>query len=143
MHRPPGTLRQLARAWAPGAAALVLVAGCGGRTGDLAGKVTFKDKALHQGTVSVAAADGSILNAVIQDDGSYSLAGVPVGEAKVGVNSPDPRSVKVAQRKKDEKAPPPDTSKWFPIPEKYADTRQSGLTTDVKPGKNPFDIDLK
>ena len=143
MTRPPEAPGRLARACALAGAALVLVAGCGGRTGDLAGKVTFKDKALHQGTVSVAAADGSILNAVIQDDGTYAVAGVPVGEAKVGVNSPDPRTVKTAQRKKDEKAPPPDTSRWFAIPEKYADARQSGLATDVKPGRNTFDIDLK
>lgn len=118
-------------------------AGCGGGTGELAGTVTYQDKPLRQGTVLVAAGDGSTQSGVIRDDGSYTVTNVPAGPVKIAVTSPDPRSVKVARRKKDEKPPPPDTSKWFAIPEKYADPAKSELTTTVKSGRNPFNIDLK
>ena len=38
---------------------------------------------------------------------------------------------------------PPDREKWVRLPEKYADPDQSGLTTTLKSGTNPFDIPLK
>ena len=39
--------------------------------------------------------------------------------------------------------PPPDASKWFAIPEKYADYTKSELTTTIKTGPNTFNIELK
>lgn len=125
-----------------GAACLAL-AGCGGGIGDLSGTVTYNDQPLRVGTVTVAASDGSVKNGPIQDDGTYSIPGIPSGEAKVAVNSPDPRTLKVAQRKKNEPPPPPDTSKWVQISGKYADYKNSGLTTTVKSGKNMYNIELK
>lgn len=122
---------------------LMGLAGCGGGTGDLSGTVTFNGKPVRVGTVAVAASDGSILSGVIQDNGTYSIPNVPSGEAKIAVHSPDPKTVKVAMRKKDEKPPPPDASKWVAIPEKYADHAQSELTTTIKTGPNTFPIDLK
>ena len=129
------------------AAALLAAVGCGPGTGDLSGKVSYKDKPLHSGTVLVIAADGSSLSGPIQDDGSYSILGVPNGTASIGVVCPDPKSMVIATRK--EKGAPksevvrPEQSKWFPIPDKYSDAKGSGMTTTVKSGKNDFPIDLK
>ena len=125
-----------------GAVCLAL-AGCGAGTGELTGKVTYNDKTVCSGTVIIAAADGTSQTGPIQDDGTYTVTGIPAGTVKIGVNSPDPRSVKVAQRKKDEKPPPADGSGWLQLPPKYADPKDSGLTATVKSGKNDFSIELK
>ncbi|MBY0456089.1 MAG: hypothetical protein K2V38_01995 [Gemmataceae bacterium] len=130
------------------AAALLAVVGCGSSPGDLAGKVTYKDKNLRQGTVNVIAADGSAHSGTIQDDGNYSIKGIPQGAAKVSVSSPDPKTIVVAQRKGKD-APKsevvlPDASKWFAIPDQYNDPKTSNLTTTIKGGENnKYDIELK
>ena len=123
--------------------AAVLMVGCAGNTGVLTGRVTFQDKQLQQGTVLVASSRGSVHSGVIQSDGTYTIPGIPVGAAKIAVNCPDPREVKVIPRKKEEKVPAADISKWVAIPEKYADPEKSGLLIDIKPGTNTLQIDLK
>src|SRR5262245_11102874 len=65
--------------------------GCGGR-GDVSGKVTYNGKPLVFGTVQFEASDKTIKQANIETDGSYFIAGVPVGEAKVAVSSDNPKS---------------------------------------------------
>src|SRR5438874_10134103 len=65
--------------------------GCGGR-GDVSRNVTYQGKALVFGTVQFEASDGTIKQANIETDGSYSIPGVPVGEAKVAVSSDNPKS---------------------------------------------------
>ena len=127
--------------------ALLTLAGCGAGSGDLSGTVTYKDMALRQGTVVIAAADGSSLSGTIQDDGSYSVKNIPQGLAKIGVSSPDPKTVVVAQRK-DKGAPKTqatagDNSTWVPIPPKYSDAPSSGLTFTIKSGDNKHNIELK
>src|SRR5205809_302458 len=71
---------------------LMLVAvGCAGR-GDVSGKVTYKGKALVFGTVQMEAADKTFKQANIESDGTFSIPGVPVGEARVAVSSTNPHS---------------------------------------------------
>jgi hypothetical protein len=123
--------------------ACLALAGCGAGTGDLSGKVTFNDKVVRSGTVTVAASDGTSQSGPIQDDGTYFVQGIPSGEVKIGVASPDPRTIKVAQRKKEEKPAAADASGWFAIPPKYAEAKDSGLTTTIKSGKNEFNLELK
>jgi hypothetical protein len=143
MNREWGSARWFAlRLCVLGAACLALV-GCSGGTGELAGTVTYKDKPIHQGTVTVSASDGTTQAGQIQEDGNYTVTGIPTGAVKIGVSSPDPRTLKVGQRKKDEPPPKADISKWTAIPDKYSDFNNSGLTTTVKSGKNPYNIDLK
>lgn len=128
-------------------AVCLAMAGCGAGVGDLTGKVTSGDKAVCSGTVIVASAGGTSHTGPIQDDGTYTVQGVPGGTAKVGVTSPNPKTMVVARRK--EKDAPksevtlPDAAKWFAIPDKYADPNTSGLTTTIKSGKNDFNIELK
>ncbi|WP_020468710.1 peptidase associated/transthyretin-like domain-containing protein [Zavarzinella formosa] len=126
---------------------LLAFIGCGAGTGELSGTVTYNSKPLRMGSVVVSAGDGTVVVGQINDDGSYSIIGVPSGSAKIGVSSPKPKADNIHMRKKDEKAPAPalveDTSKWMSIPEKYADFKGSNLGVDIKAGKNVFNIDLK
>ena len=64
--------------------------GCG--TGDVSGKVTYKDKPVPFGTVLFEASDGTIKQGNIGSDGGYSIRGVTTGTARVAVNSPNPNS---------------------------------------------------
>jgi hypothetical protein len=119
--------------------------GCGGR-GDVSGKVSYKGKALVFGTVQFEASDKTIKQANIAQDGSYSIPGVPVGEAKVAVSSDNPRSSAFQPLQREGMPPPPplpEVKGWFPIPPGYQDLSKPKLTYTVKSGKNTYDIDLK
>src|SRR6516162_7404846 len=92
--------------------------GCGGR-GDVSGKVSHKGKTLVFGTVQFEASDGTIKQANIETDGSYSIPGVPVGEAKVAVSSENPKSSNFQPLQREGQPPPkplPEVKGWFPIP---------------------------
>jgi hypothetical protein len=126
-------------------ALLTLVVGCGG-TGDVSGKVTYKGKSLVFGTVQFEASDKTLKQGNIEKDGSYSIQGVPVGEAKVAVNSPNPKSgdFQPLQREGRPAPPPrPEIPGWFPIPADYQDLSKPRLTYTIKSGQNPIDIELK
>lgn len=135
---------------APGALAglmaLALGAGCGG-SGDVSGKVTYKGKAVASGAVLVFASDQLPYYAEIQKDGSFAVAGVPRGEALIGVNSPDPKvlyaPVATKLGKKLPPASPPDPRNWFPLPAKAGDPTTSGLTATIVAGPNVLNLDLK
>ena len=99
--------------------------------------------ARHPGTVCVIASDQMTYYGTIQQDGTFSVAGVPVGPAKLGVYSPDPYfepPIPPAERAKLEEArraagvvlpPKPPKGRWFRLPPKYTDPLSSGLTADV------------
>jgi hypothetical protein len=103
------------------------------------------------------------VSAAIDEQGHYKAAGVPAGTAAVAVSSPDPRLMArrsggkgagdlsaddIRERKEKgtpdaQKPPPPaDLSKWFAIPDQYADLATSGQTVTVKRGQNAIEIDL-
>lgn len=122
----------------------MLATGCGGGTGELNGTVTYKGQPLHTGSVLVFGRDGIPHSGLIQDDGTFSVPGIPTGPVKIGVSSPDPREQRVAMRKKDQEIKPaPVMPKWIAIPDQFADPDKSDLTFTVKHGKNSFNIDLK
>ena len=131
-------------------ALLMLIAvGCAASRGDVSGKVTYKGKALVFGTVQLQAADKTLKQANIENDGSYSIPGVPLGEARVAVSSINPQSSDTQPLVRGErgattppKAPPP-VAGWFPIPSDYGDINKSRLTYTVKKGPNTYDIELK
>lgn len=135
--------------------ALLVLAGCGEKTTDVTGKVSYKGKALVYGTVAVL--DGSPAPKVgaIQPDGTFRVAGVRPGVHKVAVSSAAPPGSDAARKNVDRReaddertvaaAPPasPEVLKgWFAIPDKYGDPAKSDLTADVKVGV-PLDLDLK
>jgi hypothetical protein len=139
------------------AAALVVICGCGGGVGTLTGKVTYKGKTVASGNVIVIGKDGIARYGKIETDGSYTIADVPVGEAQVGVNSPDPRpdpeKLKVStpgakrggrtQQDPISTTPTSDPALWFPLPEQYADATKSGITVKVEKGQTPKNIELQ
>ena len=129
-------------------AALILFAGCGGRgQGNISGKVTYKGKPVCSGTVVICTPNAPAVAAEIKEDGTYKCLNVLVGEAKVGVVSPnDAAEARETASQKPGIAyegPKFDAKKWFPIPAKYATYQGSPLSTSVKDGENTFDINLE
>jgi hypothetical protein len=128
------------------AALLALVAtGCGGY-GDVSGKVSYKGKALVWGTVQFEGSDKMIKQGNIDSDGSYSIQGVAIGEAKAAVSSINPKSSDFQVRRPQGRQPPaprPEVKGWFPIPAKYDTPFKSGLIYPIKAGQNQIDIELK
>jgi hypothetical protein len=134
---------------------LLLVTGCGGGLGTVTGKVTYQNRALVHGSVVILGADGVPKTAAIGADGSYAFYGVPSGEVKVAVHSPDPAGLEMmaqeAMKKRQPGVPAPtnrqpsgiDGAKWMPIPDHYGDFNRSGLKTTVRSGTNTFNIDLQ
>ncbi len=124
---------------------LTLMVGCG-RTGDVSGQVSFKGKPLVCGTVQFEASDKTFKQGIINRDGSYSIDGVPVGEAKVAVNSPNPKSGDFQPLQREGRPPPPPRPEipgWFPIPAEYQDLSKPRLTYTIKSGDNTINIELK
>jgi hypothetical protein len=127
-------------AW-PRAACLVLAlawCGCGplARPGQLTGKVRFRGKELPSGTVTFMAADGKTRSAAIAEDGTYKVAGVAPGTAKIGVVS-HPRLPPGFG------GPNPGEPGTIVLPRHYTNPETSGLTCEVRGGEQHFDIDLK
>lgn len=137
--------------------AALFVAGCGGGTGSVSGKVASKSKGkVVTGTVMFQGAGGVAKHGMIKDDGSYQIDDIPAGSYKVTVSSPDPSKFVArgdpneggrAMPGKDQPrgaktAPAAATAGWFPIADKYGDPTQSGLTAEVKRGATTHNIDL-
>lgn len=136
-------------------AALVALAGCGGGTTDVSGKVTHQGKAVVYGTVLILSDGAQPKSGVIGPDGTFTVSGVRVGPAKVAVSSPRPPGSEPAKKARagrdgdDDKPPPEETpaapeviKSWFAIPDKYGDPAKSGLTVEIKAGQ-PLELDLK
>jgi Carboxypeptidase regulatory-like domain len=103
-----------------------------GPTGTVEGKVTYKGKPLAGAYVTFHPEKGKkVFSGKLDEDGTYTAKDVPVGKARVTVE------VKAEKGKAKGKAP------RVVIPAKYADPKTSGLTADVKKGKQIFDIDLR
>jgi hypothetical protein len=103
--------------------------GCGSPTKTLkdrasaAGTVTFDGKALPAGTIGFESADGQISTAVsVKSDGTFFTDRAPIGKSLVTV---DTTSIQAGNR-----------AAYVPIPEKYNNSRTSGLTADIQPGEN-------
>src|SRR5262249_12805717 len=127
------------------AAALLALAGCGGR-GDVSGKVSYQGKPLVWGTVQFEGSDGLLKQSNINTDGSYSVQGVAPGQAKVAVSSINPNSSDFQPRVVEGRPPPPprpEVKGWFSIPDKYDTPHKSGLAYPIKSGPNTIDIELK
>src|SRR5262245_23456014 len=77
---------------------VLILAGCGSGVGDIAGKVTYQEKTVCSGQVMLLASNAKAYYAQIGDDGTYSFSGIPAGEAKLAVTSPDPRALAEAAK---------------------------------------------
>ena len=125
--------------------------GCG--PGTVSGTVSYKGKLLRGGNVLfVGAAGKSSVSASIQDDGTYTLTGVPTGAVTVCVETASLKPV-WGPPARHYKAPPgmqapgglteaPPPKHYVPIPDKYGKPDQSGLSYAVKSGRQTYDINL-
>jgi len=120
----------------------LLAAGCGGpRTAPVCGKITVAGQPAKRGNVTFLpdeskGTSGKAATGDIQPDGTYTLGtfgtddGALVGHHRVIVSG---RAIE-----DDESRPPDDL-----IPPRYASPQRSGLTAEVKPGRNTLDFDLQ
>jgi hypothetical protein len=143
-----------ARRWLGALAVAVCVAvfGCGGvGKGTITGKVTYKGQTLKGGRVTYSVKGKSVL-AEIGEDGTYTAADVPTGEAKVTVQTSYLQQMARAPKYKvPEGAPegykaggdPSAAKRYVAIPPNYEDLELTNLTYNVKSGNQTNDIDLK
>lgn len=150
----------------------LLALGCGSK-GTVTGKVTFKDAAVPGGQVRFLTANGKSYVGEIQEDGSYTVEGVPTGPAKVSVkpNEPvptpgggggpgrppfggPPRDRKIQFGPPAGSNVPEEAKKGFNpnkpgqkfvknFPANYKDPEKSGLTYTVEKGEQSYNIPLK
>jgi hypothetical protein len=110
-------------------------AGPGG--GTVTGNVTMGGRPLPGGMVTFHGPENKTAVATIDPEGKYNGTGVPIGSNKVTVQGPPPSPGGV----KDPVSGTGGVS--IAVPPRYADPNQSGLSVEVKLGKQTFPIDLK
>lgn len=145
----PRTLRMAA------AFMLLCISGCQPETGQVAGRVIYRQEALKTGTVSFFCPDGQIFSSLLDAEGNYSVAGLPMGPTRVTVVShpPAPLGFLIPQRLPYSKDAPKlarsesraneATGPRPPVlPGKFGLPEQSGLGLLVGKGSQHFDIDL-
>jgi hypothetical protein len=129
------------------------VAGCGPKTGTVAGKVSVDGRPINAGIVSFLGAEvepgaRNSSTGTIHADGSYLAHGVPVGPIKVCIIPDIMSGIMSGGRARRRPLPPPGmpaallapTAAPVQIPPKYTKFDTSGLTLTVQGGRNPFDI---
>ena len=135
---------------------MIGLCGCSGGVGNLVGKVSYKGKTVASGAVIAVGPDGVARYGKIEPDGSYRIDAIPVGEVKLAVNSPnpapDPDKLRVSapgakrggreQQDPITATPTSDPKLWFEIPAELGDVTRSGITTKIKRGDNPHNIEL-
>jgi len=116
--------------------------GCGGSQGTVSGKVTLDGKPLPGGLVSIFDAEGQTRTSGIGKDGAYSMSNVAPGKAQIAVLTMEERT---DLRGSQSGAPPVKNSMgtFVAIPAKYLSKETSGLSLEVKTGKQDFEIQLK
>ncbi|MEX1042277.1 MAG: hypothetical protein WDZ51_16715 [Pirellulaceae bacterium] len=119
-------------------AGIVLLVGCsqeGGSLASVSGVVTLDGSPIANGSVLLTDAEGKMATSPLQTDGSYSLECVP-GVYAVAVAPPpplDPLALNGSAGSGLASAK---------IPKQYQDVGTSGLTVEVKDGKNAADFRL-
>jgi hypothetical protein len=131
-------------------AVTLLASGCGGdsdKPASVSGRVTYNGKAVTSGTVVLLGADGTASAAsVVQPDGTYSIAKSPAGTVKVVFDNPRPWPVdrRLPADDPESRAAAEDIARYVPTPPHYKDPVMSGLTLELRAGKNPnSDITLR
>jgi hypothetical protein len=128
--------------------AVFVLAGCmgGGYTtlpetgASLEGTVTYGKDKVMVGLVMAQGANGSA-TALIDDDGTYRMGNVPLGEVNLAVNIAAAKGQLIgqamAQPKKGKRMTLP---RVVEVPAKYGSPASSGIKTTINRGKNTFNI---
>jgi hypothetical protein len=124
-------------------------AGCGQKSASVTGKVTYRGTPLASGTVVFVGPDGTTAGTgMIMPDGTYSVPKAPVGAVKAAVQSPPPPGAyggpQLVGSPQDEevKAAWAVASRYVAIPPQAGNPQQSGLSYQLKPGRNTVEINL-
>jgi hypothetical protein len=137
------------------AACGTLVAGCSKPVGSVSGTVRYKGSPVPGGRIAFLASDGRQHGADIGEDGSYTVADVPVGPAKVSVDNSGLRLMEGLLSGKTPggalapkgKMPQLDLPKmaghFVPIPPASSDPDKSGIVCEVHNGSQTFPVELK
>jgi hypothetical protein len=119
------------------AAAVLFLTGCSSQ-GTVSGKVSFNGKPLPGGLVSLYDSEGQTRSGGIGKEGNYTVSNVAPGKAQVFVVTLSERpSIRQPENKNSTSL-----GEYVAIPPKYMDKDQSGITLDVKTGKQDFDIQM-
>lgn len=122
--------------------AVLAAAGCKDGTGNVTGIVSLEGTPITFGNVVFLSPDGSVVNANIQSDGTYSATQVSPGNAVVTVQTyPLPPQVQPPDASL-EHPESMDTRRYVAIPPEYADADRSPLRATVAPGPQTHDITL-
>jgi hypothetical protein len=126
--------------------AMAAASGCGPSKASVTGTVTYSGQPLPSGTITFASEAGAKpVKASPITDGKYTITDFIAGPAKVTVLTTPPPS---GGGKPPPGAPAiavPTTAapgKYVPIPAKYNNPQQSGLSYDVKGGEQTKNFDL-
>lgn len=122
--------------------AILATAGCKDGTGNVTGIVSLDGTPITFGNVVFLSPDGSVVNANIQSDGTYSASQVSPGDAVVTVQTyPLPPQVQPPDGSL-EHPESVDSRRYVAIPPEYADADRSPLRATVVPGPQTLDITL-
>jgi hypothetical protein len=127
-------------------------AGCGSssKTSPVAGRVTYKDKPVAKASISFTPVEGSTpaANGVTDGDGRFTLSTFGINDGAL----PGNYRVAIIARGPDRPPRPGEMGSGMPgemmpgepvIPTKYFAPDSSGLTYEVKRGRNQADFELK
>ena len=134
----------------------ILFTGCEKKyaRGRIHGKITYQGIPVTNTTLIFLGVDNMAYRAELNEQGTYSLDGVPIGPLKVSLQQAVPRVPKKADpdlnakeggEKKDASLPPPSIAikPSFQLPPSYANPEQSGLSFEFKQSNQEWSIDLK
>jgi hypothetical protein len=131
----------------------IILSGCGKSTTTVTGVVTYLDKPLVYGSVTLISPEGLTYQGQIQPDGKFVVETVPAGIFRVSVVSIDRMRPNANRDMSKDKLPAEVLPKakirkksvslpgWFPIPEKYSKLDESGLSVTV--GREPVQFDIQ
>jgi hypothetical protein len=123
------------------AGVLLFLMGCGNGQGTVSGKVTLDGKPLPGGIITINDAAGLSPGGGIGKDGSYSVSNVAPGPAVITVLTVGTRPS--LRDPNNTVAAPNPHGEFVEIPGKYVDKGTSGLSLDVKGGKQDHNVELK
>lgn len=122
-------------------ALLLIVTGCGKRTGEVSGTVSYQGQPVSSGSVTFFDKNNQVVGSSVITAGKYKVQQVPVGAVTITViSAPPPSKVKKGTAPPDKDAVSADEG--VAIPPEYGKPDKSGLTYQVKPGPQKHAIEL-
>lgn len=116
--------------------------GCGkANVASVNGTVKFQGKPVAAGVICFQTAGGVTTSGNL-DAGEYRIRELPVGPAKITVQSLMPAPTMVRADQAATAVPRPPVPPYEPVPARYLDFEKSKLQYEVKSGANTFNIDL-